>query len=233
MSWRPHLVALDIDGTLVDHDDRLRADVREAVQRVIRAGVPVVLATGRSWHGTEPVVQALGLPPGKFVASNGAVTVSFPPLVIDHMVTFDATEIVARVAALHPEAALAVEVVGSGYKVTKAFPDGEISGEIVHVSLAELTETPVTRVVVRDPNASEDDFVRLAERVGMHGVGYFIGWTAWLDIAPDGVDKAHAVAMICRNLGIEAADVLAIGDGRNDIELLRWAGRGVALGDAP
>jgi hydroxymethylpyrimidine pyrophosphatase-like HAD family hydrolase len=231
--WRPRLVALDIDGTLLDHNGVLPEDVRAAVRRVVEAGVPVVLATGRSWHSTQPVVEELGLPPGQTVASNGAVRVSFPPLVIEHLVTFDATDIAARVAALHPEAALAVEVLGRGYMVTKEFPEGEISGEIVRVPLSELTANPVTRVVVRDPNASEQDFLRLAERVGMHGVAYFIGWTAWLDIAPEGVDKAHGVAAVCRGLGIDRADVLALGDGRNDIELLRWAGRGVALGDAP
>ncbi len=62
---------------------------------------------------------------------------------------------------------------------------------------------------------------------------YFVGWSAWLDIAPQGVNKATALAEITAGLGIPAADVLAFGDGRNDLEMLRWAGRGVAIGDAP
>ena len=60
----------------------------------------------------------------------------------------------------------------------------------------------------------------------------FVGWSAWLDIAPEGVNKATALADVVAGLGVDAADVLAIGDGRNDIEMLTWAGRGVAIGDA-
>jgi hydroxymethylpyrimidine pyrophosphatase-like HAD family hydrolase len=59
-----------------------------------------------------------------------------------------------------------------------------------------------------------------------------VGWSAWLDIAPAGVNKASALAEVVAGLGVAAQDVLAIGDGRNDIEMLTWAGRGVALGDA-
>jgi 5-amino-6-(5-phospho-D-ribitylamino)uracil phosphatase len=90
----------------------------------------------------------------------------------------------------------------------------------------------VTRIVVRDPDSTDEEFIALAERLGLHGVGYFVGWSAWLDIAPAGVDKATALAGVAASLGVAQADVLAIGDGRNDIEMLAWAGRGVALGDA-
>lgn len=91
----------------------------------------------------------------------------------------------------------------------------------------------VTRVVIRDPAASEDEFVALAHRLGLEGVSYSVGYTAWLDIAPHGVDKAHGLARVCARAGVDAADVLALGDGRNDIEMLSWAGRGVAMGGAP
>ena len=75
--------------------------------------------------------------------------------------------------------------------------------------------------------------MELAGRLGLHGVTYFVGWSAWLDIGPESVNKAAALDDVSRSLGIAASDVLALGDGRNDIEMLRWAGRGVALGDAP
>ena len=55
---------------------------------------------------------------------------------------------------------------------------------------------PVTRVILRDPTRSEDDFLALAGHLGMHGVTYFVGWGSWLDIAPDGVNKATALAEV-------------------------------------
>lgn len=232
MTFRPRLVALDIDGTLVDHDGSLPASVRAAVGRVVEAGVPVVLATGRSWHATRVIFDALELPPGPVVASNGAVRLSYPPMEIHELVTFDPADVVARVLREHPEASLAAEVVGQGYRVTRPFPDGDLHGHVEVVTVEELAATEVTRIVVRDPNASDGEFIALAERLGLHGVSYFVGWSAWLDIAPDGVNKATALAEVALGLGVRRRDVLAIGDGRNDIEMLAWAGRGVALGDA-
>ena len=90
----------------------------------------------------------------------------------------------------------------------------------------------VSRVIIRDPDSTAEDFLELARRLGLHGTDYVVGWTAWLDLAPVGVSKASGLAHVADQLGVDAADVLAIGDGRNDIEMLRWAGRGVAMGQA-
>lgn len=231
--WRPRLVALDIDGTVVDHDGTLPEPVHAAVQRVLAAGARVVLATGRAWHGTVPIFDQLGLPPGPAVSSNGAVSVTYPPLEVVGRVTFDPRDVIERVAEIAPDALIAVEEVGRGYRLSGEFPAGDLSGQLEVVPLAELMAEPVTRVIVRDPQSSADDFLRLAEVLGLHGVTYFIGYSAWLDIAPEGINKATALADVAADLGIDRADVLALGDGRNDIEMLTWAGRGVALGDAP
>jgi hydroxymethylpyrimidine pyrophosphatase-like HAD family hydrolase len=87
-------------------------------------------------------------------------------------------------------------------------------------------------VIIRDPAATADDFVELAARLGLHGTDYVVGWTAWLDLSPVGVSKASGLAIAAERLGVGQGDVLAIGDGRNDMEMLRWAGRGVAMGQA-
>ena len=91
---------------------------------------------------------------------------------------------------------------------------------------------PVSRVIIRDPEATADDFIELAATLGLHGTDYVVGWTAWMDLSPVGVSKASGLQHVCDQLGLAADDVLAIGDGRNDIEMLRWAGRGVAMGQA-
>jgi len=103
---------------------------------------------------------------------------------------------------------------------------------MVITEVGELVADHVSRVIIRDPDSTAEDFVDLAGRLGLHGTDYVVGWTAWLDLAPVGVSKASGVALVADALGVDAADVLAIGDGRNDIEMLRWAGRGVAMGQA-
>jgi HAD superfamily hydrolase (TIGR01484 family) len=232
-AWHPRLVALDIDGTLVDANGFLPDAVAEAVNLVVGADVPVVLSTGRSWHGTRPVFERLHLPPGPTVCSNGAVVMRYPPQEIVKAITFDPRPVITQVEEFAPGTLIAVEEIGIGYRLNDRFPGEDLTGELIIEDPEQLSSRPVTRVILRDPTRSEEEFLALARHLGMHGVTYFIGWGSWLDIAPDGVNKATALAEVAAGFGVSAADVLAFGDGRNDIEMLRWAGRGVAMGDAP
>lgn len=233
MGWRPKLVALDVDGTVVDIDGNLPEPIRDVVGALLADNVRVVLATGRSWHGTEPIFNGLRLPPGPAVCSNGAVIIRYPPTEVVRSITFDPTEVVTQVLERKPDTLVAVEEVGRGYRVSGLFPDGDLTGEMIITEVKEMISEPVTRVILRDPTSTDEDFVRLAEDLGLSGCSYFIGWSAWLDIVPEGVNKATALAEIAEAQGIAAEDVLAMGDGRNDVEMLAWAGRGVAMGDAP
>jgi Cof subfamily protein (haloacid dehalogenase superfamily) len=243
-AWRPRLVALDIDGTLLKwvegvgtSYEEVSAPVYEAVHHALDAGAVVVLASGRSPHGMTRVADLLdlhtdGADPVWIVASNGAVVFRYPPIEVVHEVTFDAAPAVRAVMEHHPTALVAVEERGVGYRVNRPFPTGELTGTMTTAPVDDLVAGPVSRVIIRDPDATADDFVALAQRLGLHGTDYVVGWTAWLDLAPVGVSKASGLALVADELGIEAADVLAIGDGRNDIEMLQWAGRGVAMGQA-
>jgi len=234
--WVPKVVALDVDGTLldwVDGNEVMSTAVVDAVRRVRAAGAHVVIATGRSLPGVLDAADMLELDGGLCVASNGAVVFDHPPVELVHTVTFDASKAVAQLLEHVPDAAVAVEEVGTGYRINKAFPEGEIQGELVLQSVEELVAEPVTRVIIRSPDASAEEFADLAEGLGLQGTNYYVGYTAWLDLAPTGVSKASGLQVVVDRLGVDAADVLAIGDGNNDVEMLRWAGHGVAMGQAP
>ena len=245
MTFTPKLVALDIDGTLLIPEEEngfsateVTPAVRAAIDRVLDAGVPVVLASGRAPLSMTYVLQHLELPrrPSDqvyVVASNGALTFSYPPVRVLSEVTFDARAAVRAVLEHVPEAAVAVEEHGVGYRVNRLFPDGELDGQMILTPIDEMVAAEVSRVIIRDPESTSEDFVRLAEKLGLQGTNYFIGWTAWLDLAPEGISKASGLEEVAGLLGVAREDVLAIGDGRNDSEMLEWAGRGVAMGQAP
>jgi HAD superfamily hydrolase (TIGR01484 family) len=242
--WKPRLVALDIDGTLLKwvegagHSyEQISPVLYDAVHAAVDAGAHIVLASGRSPHGMDKIADLLDLPrEGSdrlwVVASNGAVIFRYPPLEVVHEETFDAREAVRMILEQHPEALVAVEERGVGYRVSGPFPEGELSGEMIQTDVEDIVAGPVSRVIVRDPTASADDFVAMAARLGLHGTDYVVGWTAWLDLAPVGVSKASGLERVARELGLGQEDVLAIGDGRNDVEMLRWAARGVAMGQS-
>jgi Cof subfamily protein (haloacid dehalogenase superfamily) len=232
---RPTAVALDIDGTLIDHDEGLSLAVVDAVRRTA-AQVPVILATGRAWSTTKPVAERFGLPAGSFVVcSNGARTMRYPDGELIDERTFDPGTVIASVREHAPNARMAVEEFDGTYLVTAPFPDGDLGKDAVVRVVAddELAPEPVTRLIIRDPEQSEADFVRLAERLGLHGVSYFVGWTAWLDIAPEGVDKSTGLKVALAQYDLDPSGLLAIGDGRNDIEMLTYAGLGIAMGSSP
>lgn len=210
------LVALDIDGTIVDDDGNLTAPVRAAIAGVVAAGVPLVLATGKSAYATHSVVAQLGLPRSYCIASNGAAITQFPPIRIVELATFDARAPIEDALRRMPRARLAVEVVGEGYRVSEPFPTNlraslarQLSIEPVQRLLAE----PVTRALVYDPDGPAPQ--------------------EFIEFAPPGVSKATALTRLAGLLGVPQNQVLVIGDGPNDIGMLRWAGRGVAMADAP
>jgi Cof subfamily protein (haloacid dehalogenase superfamily) len=242
--WTPQLVALDIDGTLLKWvegggttREEISPEVKAAVRRALDAGVHVVLASGRSPHGMTGVADLLELyGPGRerlwVVASNGAVVFRYPPLEVVHEEKFDARPAVEAILDRHPTALVAVEERGVGYRVNSHFPEGELSGDMIVTEVADLLAAEVSRVIIRDPESTADEFVALAADLGLHGTNYVVGWTAWLDLAPVGVSKASGLQHVADQLGLTSADALAVGDGRNDLEMFAWAHRGVAMGQA-
>jgi hypothetical protein len=166
------------------------------------------------------------------------VTIRLDPAVergyeLTDVVTFDPTSALRLLREHLPGAAYAVEELGNGFRLAGPFPDGELTGQLTVVPFEELLDVPATRVVVRSPSHTPEEFLELTERIGLHGVNYAVGWTAWLDLAPEGVSKASALEQVRLRLGVPASRTVAVGDGRNDLEMLRWAAHSAAMGHAP
>ena len=234
----PHLVALDVDGTTINHAGELSPAVHDAVRDVVADGHHVIIATGRSIVATMIVLDQLGIDTGYAVCSNGAVTLELDPRAdrgfrVIEAVTFDPAPALNMLRAEWPDAVVAVEELGVGFKLSAPFPDGELQGALRVVPWEELVAEPVTRVTFRAPNGTAEDFLALTERIGLHGVNYAVGFSAWLDLNPEGVSKGSALEILRRRLEIEPRHTLAVGDQRNDLEMLHWAARGVAMGNAP
>lgn len=235
------LIVLDIDGTVILEDESLSPGVVDAVADAQRAGHEVMIATGRSWEGTRGILRVLGIAPEFVVCSNGAVVlkrVDADELVYvrDHVETFDPTEVLTLLREHLPDARYLVELPDGRRLYTEYLDDWNLV-EAMRVDFDELSAQPVCRIVVVAPEQGEQDFMDLVARIGLHQVSYAVGWTAWLDIAPQGVDKSTGLERVRTELGIDPANVLVIGDGRNDVGMFRWAlengGRAVAMEQGP
>lgn len=235
------LIALDIDGTILREDGVMNPPVIAAVHQVRDAGHEVMLATGRSVAMTLPILDRLDIVPEYVVCSNGAITLKRDPdaptgYVRDHVESFDPTEVLTTIRGSLESANYAVEDEDGRYRFTGSFPDGTLGAISEKVPFEQLLSSNATRVVVISPGHKIEDFLSVVEQMGLHKVSYNVGWTAWLDIAPDGVNKATALERVRGLLDIPRTRVMAVGDGRNDIDMLEWAseaGRGVAMGQAP
>ncbi|HEU0206136.1 MAG TPA: HAD family hydrolase [Pseudolysinimonas sp.] len=236
------LVALDVDGTVLREDGSLGEDTLREVRRVAALGHEVMIATGRSVSMTLPVLDRLGLTSSYVVCANGAIVLgrdAAAPLgyTAAFVETFDPTEVLTTIRGHLEGASFAVEDADGVFRFTGSFPDGALAASRQKVPFEELLHVQATRVVVISPGHAIEDFLAVVERMGLHKVSYNVGWTAWLDIAPDGVNKATGLERVRGELAIASDRVLVIGDGRNDIDMLQWAvaggGVGVAMGQAP
>src|SRR5699024_2583261 len=184
-----------------------------------------------------PVLRELDLRTGWAVCSNGAVIIRLDPSLPDgyefsDVTTFDPEPTLRLLRDHLPEGIFAVEELGQGYAVTAEFPTGELSGQLRVIPFEDMCAEPAVRVTLRAPGLGSDDFHDLVARAGLRGVSYAVGWTAWLDIAPEGTSKASGLETVRQRLGVPSEATVAAGDGQNDIEMLTWAGVGVAMGDA-
>lgn len=238
------LIALDIDGTIILEDESMSPGVIEAIEHAHRAGHEVMLATGRSWEGTRGIMRVLEIAPEYVVCSNGAVILKrrggdlAEELQYErfHVETFDPTDVLTVLRENLPQARYMVELADGRRLYTEEMHDWNLANAR-RVPFAELSAQPVCRVVAVSPDESQEEFGHIVAGMGLTQVSYAIGWSAWLDIAPEGVDKSTALDRVRGWLGIDPAHVLVIGDGRNDVGMFQWAlrngGRAVAMAQGP
>jgi 5-amino-6-(5-phospho-D-ribitylamino)uracil phosphatase len=232
------LIGLDIDGTIVHEDDSMSQRVADAVRAVVDAGHVVVLATGRSQRTTESTAVRLGIEPTHLISANGALVLErrgerYEPI---HVETFDPSAALRTIAQGLPTGSFMVEDATGHRRYTNGMIDWNLD-EAEEVEFEGLFAQPAMRVVVMSPDHDVDEFLEIVESMGLHKVSYAIGYSSWLDIAPDGVNKATGLELVAGLLEIPRERILVVGDGRNDIEMFAWAieggGRAVAMGQAP
>jgi hydroxymethylpyrimidine pyrophosphatase-like HAD family hydrolase len=227
------LLALDIDGTLLGHDGKVPEGTFEVLDLVRAAGHDVVLASGRSLVGLLQVATRLGLVQGFAVCSNGAVTVRLDPAApsgyeISEARVFDPGMVIARALDLAPDVRVAVEDVGRGWHVNRVFAEGMLNGNQKVVPVEDLVAGPATRLALHTP-----EVMRHLEALRATGVTVTPAGRDWADVTDLGTSKAIALEEIRVRLGVPPGQTVAVGDGANDLGMLTWAARGVAMGHSP
>ncbi|HVV13587.1 Cof-type HAD-IIB family hydrolase [Amycolatopsis sp.] len=241
---QPLLIASDVDGTLLDAYERLSERTNSVVRRAVAAGVPVVLASGRPPRWIPSVAGAAGLT-GYAVCANGAVLYDIGA---DRVVEVNGllppellVEVVAELRKAIPGCGFAAERVGrsaidpevrnlvidDGYHN----PWGDSEGMVT--PLGEILGHPAMKLLVSHDSMSSDEMAAAARAVLDESVDItFSAGFGLIEVAAHGITKASGLAEVCQRLDVPRERVIAFGDMPNDVEMLRWAGHGVAMANA-
>ncbi len=240
---RPALIACDVDGTLFDDDETITPRTRDAVRAAVAAGAKFVVATGRPPRWIRPIVDELGFAP-MAVCANGAVVydpandrvVSARTLPVDALA--ELAELALRVI---PGAGLAVERIGRSahdtatpqFVSSPGYEHAWLNPDNTEVSIDDLLSAPAIKLLIRQAGArSADMAAELAKHVGVEGDITYSTNNGLVEIVPLGISKATGIEEIAKPLEIVSDQVVAFGDMPNDLPMLRWAGHGVAMGNA-
>lgn len=210
------LVALDMDGTLLDENEQVSKETAIAIRDAMDAGVTVILSTGRAHKTAVPYARELGLN-GPMVTVNGGVIWSNPEeLYVQHL--------------------LDRQKVHQLYEIAKkydawywAYSTKEVKNRAnwnVDIDAEEWLKFGFT---------TEDDQVRariMEDLRGIEGLELTNSSPHNIEINPIGIHKAAGVETVCNLLGITMSQVVAVGDSLNDMAVIRAAGLGVAMGNA-
>ena len=241
---KPLLIASDVDGTLLDPMERMSPRTAAVLRRAMDAGVPVVLATGRPPRWIPSVAQA-GALTGYAVCANGAVLYD---IAADEVVSVHGalepmllTDAVAELTRVLPGCGFAAERVGRsaldpevehlvveyGYRN----PWGDSEG--VAVPRAEIVGRPAVKLLVSHPDMTSDEMARAARAVLDESVDItFSASGGLIEVAAHGVTKATGLAEVAQRFDVPVERVIAFGDMPNDLDMLNWAGHGVAMANA-
>lgn len=228
------LMAFDLDGTLLNEDSLLDPAVIAAVARARAAGIVVTIASGRMFRSSVKFAAQLELGDVPLIVYNGAVirNAADGRLYREHPLPQDVAQTICRYLAsedvhvnvYHDD----VLFVDAQNEITRQYAI-KVGAQIsVHPGiLGALPWAPTKLLAVAEPAHVQ----RLATGIrGLVGdrVTLASSFPRYLEITDRGVNKGTALAELAAMLGIAQADVLAAGDGQNDLEMVRWAGVGVA-----
>ena len=230
------LIASDLDGTLLRNDGTVSKRTEAAVRAAVAAGFKVVLASGRPPRTVQPIADQCGLK-GLAVCSNGAILYDLDrreAIGHEHVPQDTLKNIIAKLREREPSVSFATEY---GHRVGRepGFPHPEtwVSGlDPVIDDIHALTTDAIIKLAIHHPDHAVEKLAELVRAIVGNELSVTFSGMHFVEVAAAGVSKALGLARVCERLGVDAKQVVAFGDMPNDLAMLAFVGRGVAVGNA-
>lgn len=230
------LIAIDLDGTLLRSDGSVSARTRSALGRAVEAGIHLMMVTGRPARHVREIDGA-----GHFgdlaICLNGALVYDLGrhavagetrvPAVVAH-------DLIARLRGGLPGICFAVEVgLDHGWEPEYGRQRGRLeASQLAPADALTLCQGGVNKLIAFHPNLSPEElFVGSRDLVGDGASATYSG-APFLELSAREVSKGSALINYCAARAIDRSQVIALGDMPNDLSMLAWAGRGVAMANA-
>lgn len=228
------LIASDLDGTLLRNDGSISPRTRGAIRAAEAAGIAFVFVTARPPRHIKELADAAGLT-GLAVCSNGAILYDLGRSSVMHREALApniAREFVEVLRVALPELAFAAE-----YELHLArdprFPAFSDECPTAASEIDAFLDHGLVKLLVHHPEHEAELLTELvAKAVGRLGEVNHSGGPTFIEVAAAGVSKATGLGRLCSNLQVDSSEVMAFGDMPNDLPMLHFAGRAVAVANA-
>lgn len=216
MTAKYRLLALDMDGTLLNDEQIITPKTVEWIQKAVEAGVYVCLSTGRAFRSAISYAEQLGLE--------------------TPMVTVNGSEVWRAPHELYRRSLMDPQVVRQLYDMAQRYGIWFWAYSVEQVHNQENWDGHTEgREWLKFGYSTEDDEIRhrlLLELQDLGGLEITNSSPHNLEINPQGVNKATGIKEVCRLIGVDMSQVVAVGDSLNDLAVIQQAGLGVAMGNA-
>ena len=235
------LIAIDLDGTLLNSDHEMTERTEKVLKAALDKGIRVIIATGKTFLSSRHIVKRLGTnTPG--IYNQGTITFNSDGTVHSQQVI---DKVTARQVITYAEDRGYIVGVYSGTRIlvrkltqrmqelTTYFhePMPEAVGPLQNI----LDTTPINKIIIfypHDPRRVQALRWQLSTQIDKGTRLLSAGIPDELELLPTGASKGSALKVLLKEMGIPASQVMALGDGENDVEMLELAGIGVAMGNA-
>lgn len=229
----PKLVALDLDGTLLTNQGTLSARNRAALDKLASLGVKLVVCTGRPPRLVNDLLSHL--PAGtQLITFNGAALVSDRVQYRHHLPCELVHDVIRTVTRAFSDIMVGLEASHghyvdshlAAYRSARGLPHGAVAAS---ADMADVIADYVIKVFFRHPELTAQHLAQALTDTPVYATWSSAGL---LEVLAHAVNKREALEFLTLQLGIDPAEVAAFGDARNDLEMLSWAGLGVAMANA-
>lgn len=233
------VIVTDIDGTLLNSQHKLTERTEKALKAAMAQGIKVVLATGKTRRSVDDIIKRLDLKtPGIYVQG---LVISHPDGSEEHLGTLDAGLMRRVLTFIEDRGFQAMAYSGKRILVrnntaeaiilTEEYdePKPEVVGPLVNI----VEDVPINKLIFCGREAKHITALRWQLTHLIDGDARITqALPDAIELLPFGASKGTALKLLLKEMGLEPENMLAIGDGENDIEMIQLAGMGVAMGNA-